>query len=162
MDFLSQNSQLWSVQHFKLSMKLGQSIRYDRNNQLEYDEMFEHGRKTDEVEMSDVEAFYEMALSFPEATEEPHFHKVSFRVRKKILATLDLDKGTAVLKLTEQDQTTFTEMNDTVIYPVKGALGKQGWTMVELENVPCEVIKSALTCAFRTVAPKKLTDKLDS
>lgn len=110
----------------------------------------------------DFETFRELALSFPEATEEPHFEKVSYRVRKKIFATLDLDKRTAVLKLTEEYQARFAEMNDTVIYPLKGAWGKQGWTIVELEKVSGEVFKSALRCAYRTVAPKKLIYKLNS
>lgn len=105
--------------------------------------------------MVDVETFRELALAFPEATEEPHFEKVSFRVGKKIFATLDLEKQTAVLKLTEEDQAKFLEMNDAVIYPVKGAWGKQGWTVVELSKVEPAVFQQALKTAFFTVAPKK-------
>jgi hypothetical protein len=37
--------------------------------------------------------FRELALSFPEATEAPHFEKTSFRVKNKIFATLDLKKN---------------------------------------------------------------------
>lgn len=103
--------------------------------------------------MIDVETFREWALAFPEATEEPHFEKVSFRVRKKIFATLDLEKQTSVLKLTEEDQAKFSEMNDAVVYPVKGAWGKQGWTVVELNRIEPTVFQQALKAAFCTVAP---------
>lgn len=102
--------------------------------------------------MVDVETFRELCLSFSDATEEPHFEKVSFRIRKKIFATLDLEKHTAVLKLTEDDQANYSEQNDTVIYPVKGAWGKKGWTVVELQKVSAEVVKEALATAYRTVS----------
>lgn len=102
--------------------------------------------------MVDVETFREWALAFPEATEEPHFEKVSFRIRKKIFATLDLEKQTAVLKLSEEHQAKLSEMNDAVIYPVKGAWGKQGWTVVELNMVEPTVFQEALNTAYNTVA----------
>ena len=35
-----------------------------------------------------VEAVREFALSFPDATEEPHFHFTSFRINGKIFATM--------------------------------------------------------------------------
>jgi len=35
----------------------------------------------------------ELALSFPEATEAAHFEKPSFRVAKKIFATLNLKEN---------------------------------------------------------------------
>ncbi len=36
-----------------------------------------------------LEKLRTLALSFPESTEEPHFEKISFRVKKKIFATYD-------------------------------------------------------------------------
>lgn len=38
--------------------------------------------------MITLEIFRELALSFPETTEEPHFEKTSFRVKKKNLCNL--------------------------------------------------------------------------
>lgn len=106
--------------------------------------------------MVDVETFRELALGFNEVSEEPHFHKVSFRIRKKIFATLDLEKQTAVLKLSSEDQARFAEMNDLIIYAVNGAWGKQGWTVVELNKVEMAVLKESLRQAYLTVAPKSL------
>ncbi len=35
--------------------------------------------------MVTIDSLRKLALSFPEATEEPHFEKTSFRVKKKSL-----------------------------------------------------------------------------
>lgn len=35
-----------------------------------------------------IDAFRKFALSLPEATEEPHFEKTSFRVKKKIFVSI--------------------------------------------------------------------------
>lgn len=45
--------------------------------------------------MVTIDSFRKLALSFPEATEEPHFEKTSFRVKKKIFATFDEAKNRA-------------------------------------------------------------------
>ena len=39
--------------------------------------------------MVSIDTFRKLALSFDEAVEQPHFEKPSFRVNKKIFATLD-------------------------------------------------------------------------
>jgi predicted DNA-binding protein (MmcQ/YjbR family) len=100
-----------------------------------------------------------LALSFEEATEQPHFEKQSFRVKKKIFATLDTKLNRAVLKLSPVDQSVFTDYNSKIIYPVPGAWGKQGWTIVELKKIRKDIFKDALTTAYCTVAPKKLSLK---
>ena len=38
--------------------------------------------------MVSIKSFRKMALAFPEATEEAHFEKTSFRVKKKSLPLL--------------------------------------------------------------------------
>ena len=96
------------------------------------------------------------ALEFNEATEQPHFEKNSFRIRKKIFCTLDEKKMQAVLKLNENDQSVFCAYDEKAAYPVKGAWGKQGWTIFELNLCHPDLFRDALTTAFCTVAPKKL------
>ena len=109
--------------------------------------------------MVPVEAFRELALAFEDVEELPHFEKTSFRVRKKIFATLHIEKAQAVVKLSDIDQSVFAEYHPDVIYPVKGAWGKKGWTMVELGTVPTDMCKDILNTAYCQVAPKKLADK---
>jgi len=45
--------------------------------------------------MVSIETFRQLALSFPDAEELPHLEKASFRIRKKIFATLDVKNNRA-------------------------------------------------------------------
>ncbi len=54
-----------------------------------------------------VEDFRKYALTFPDVIESPHFEKTSFRVNKKIFATMDTLNRTVVMKLSEIDQSFF-------------------------------------------------------
>lgn len=102
------------------------------------------------------EQFQKRALAFPEASEEPHFEKTSFRVRKKIFATMSPEKAEVVLKLPAREQTVFSDASDGAIYPVPNRWGQQGWTVVLLKKVKVSLLQDALTCSYRSVAPKKL------
>jgi predicted DNA-binding protein (MmcQ/YjbR family) len=94
------------------------------------------------------------ALSFPEATEEPHFEKTSFRVKKKIFATYDKAHHRACIKLSEIDQDVYSASNRQIIYPVDNKWGKQGWTLIEMNEVHKDLFSDALTTAYCAVAPK--------
>lgn len=105
--------------------------------------------------MSYIESFREIALSFPAATEEPHFEKTSFRIGKKIFATLDISKLEATVKLSEIDQNVFSTIASTAIYPVPNSWGKQGWTIMHIDKIPVEMLEDALTTAYNQVCGKK-------
>jgi predicted DNA-binding protein (MmcQ/YjbR family) len=47
--------------------------------------------------MVTIDTLRKIALSLPETTEEPHFEKTSFRVKKKIFATYDALKNRACI-----------------------------------------------------------------
>ena len=97
-----------------------------------------------------------LALAFAESSESPHFEKTSFRVGKKIFATMNSTQKEVVVKLTDADQDIFCSANGGAIQPVEGAWGKKGWTLVKLDLVELELFKSVLTSSYVTVAPKKL------
>ena len=109
--------------------------------------------------MISTSSFKKMALAFEGATEQPHFEKTSFRVNKKIFATLDETKQVAVTKLSVEEQAVFCLYDKTVIYPVPGKWGLQGWTMIELKKVRKEMLLDALTVSYCNVAPKKMAEK---
>jgi predicted DNA-binding protein (MmcQ/YjbR family) len=109
--------------------------------------------------MIDIKTARKLALAFDETEEQPHFEKTSFRVKKKIFATLDTKKKQACIKLSEIDQSVFSAYNPVIIYPVPNKWGKQGWTMVDLQKVPKAIFRDALTMAYCAVAPKKLSQK---
>ena len=108
--------------------------------------------------MVSIDTFRKLALSFPETTEEPHFEKSSFRVKKKIFATYDGIKNRACIKLSEINQDIFSAADKTIIFPVGNKWGKQGWTLIEMDKVREELFVGALTAAYCEVAPKKLAD----
>lgn len=110
--------------------------------------------------MVSIDIFRKLALSFPEATEEPHFEKTSFRVKKKIFATYDDKNNRACIKLSEINQDVFSSADKTIIYPVPNKWGKQGWTLIELKEVHKDLFIDALTTAYCEVAPKKLADQV--
>jgi predicted DNA-binding protein (MmcQ/YjbR family) len=110
--------------------------------------------------MVSIENFRKLALSFPEATEEPLFEATSFRVRKKIFATYDKLKDLACIKLSEIDQDVFSSADKAIIYPVDNKWGIQGWTIIELKKVHKALFADALTTAYCQLAPKNLADLL--
>ncbi len=102
----------------------------------------------------------ELALSFEETDEKPHFEKTAFRVNKKIFFTLNEKENRATLKLSENDQYIFSLFGDkTIVHPVPNKWGKMGWTNFHLERLDEEFFKDALIAAYCEVAPKKLSVK---
>ena len=101
--------------------------------------------------MVSIETFRQLALSFPDAEELPHFEKASFRIRKKIFATLDVKNNRACLMLSPVDQSVFCAFDPSVIYPVPNKWGKHGATFVELKKVRKDMLKDALTQACNTL-----------
>jgi predicted DNA-binding protein (MmcQ/YjbR family) len=106
-----------------------------------------------------ISSFKKVALAFDEATEQPHFEKISFRVNKKIFATLDEAEQIVVVKLSVEEQAVFCLYDKTVIYPAPGKWGLQGWTKIELKKVKKEMLLDALTVSYCNTAPKKLAGK---
>jgi predicted DNA-binding protein (MmcQ/YjbR family) len=85
--------------------------------------------------MIKIDVFRKLALSFPETTENAHFEKISFRVKKKIFATYDDLNKRACIKLSEIHQNVFSSVDKSIICPVNNKWGKQGWTNIELSKI---------------------------
>lgn len=101
------------------------------------------------------ETFRKMALAFPDASEQPHFEKISFRVGKKIFATYDESSGRACLKLPLSVQDLLSLYDKSVIYAVPNKWGKLGWTYIELFHVSNNVLTDALRTAYDEVRLRK-------
>ena len=95
-----------------------------------------------------------MAISFPDAVESPHFDRASFRVNKKIFATLSEKENLAMVKLSPLDQSVFCAFDKTIIYPVPGGWGLKGATYINLKKIKKAMLKDALTVAYSLVAGK--------
>jgi len=99
--------------------------------------------------------FRRIALALPEATQGAHLGTVDFRVRNKIFATFGpRDPRLAVVKLTLDQQGIVCAAEPAIFAPIPGAWGRKGWTHVTVEAADEATLASALTMAWRNVAPK--------
>ena len=108
--------------------------------------------------MVNLESFRKIALADPEAIEDTHFDKLSFRVKKKIFATYNPKKNQVSVKLSLSDQDLYGLIDKNTIYAVPNAWGKQGWTIVELNTINEEIITAIVRSAYCQVAPAKLAN----
>ncbi|MEQ9467560.1 MAG: MmcQ/YjbR family DNA-binding protein [Ekhidna sp.] len=98
-----------------------------------------------------LEAISSLILSFPNVEENPHFERAAFKVRGKRIFTTILEADlTANLKLSEVDQSVFSQINDH-IYPVDNKWGKQGWTTFEFETLDEELMRDAIKKAYDAI-----------
>ena len=105
--------------------------------------------------MVKTDEYRKLAMSFQGVAELPHFERTSFRVNKKIFATLSEKENIAMLKLSLVDQSVFCDMSEGVIYPVPGGWGTQGATYFDLKKVKKKMLMDAMTCSYKLVASKK-------
>lgn len=84
-------------------------------------------------------------------------HHPDFRVRGKIFATLGYpDEKFAVVKLTRDEQRDLVRGDPNVFHPVKGAWGRRGNTSIHLPAAKIDIVREALSAAWRNTAPKRL------
>src|SRR5919204_4732324 len=99
--------------------------------------------------------FRQTALSLSGAVESAHHGKADFRVGRRIFATLGHpDENWGTLKLTVEQQSMLVDAEPEIFRPVPGGWGKQGYTNVLLAKADATTLKSALTMAFKNVAPR--------
>lgn len=108
-----------------------------------------------------IQRIRSIVSKFPEVTEEPHFEKISFRVKKKIFATCNEDGTTLTVKLSPEDQNVFS-LDRTKIHPVANKWGNQGWTIAYPALLTEEQLNDLLLTAYCEIAPKKLSEMVKS
>lgn len=111
--------------------------------------------------MQVFELFREIIASLPETSEELHFNKRSFKVKKKIFATLNEKENRATVKLSEIDQYAFCAFDRELIYAVPNKWGKLGWTHINLRKANQEILHDILKIAYCTVAPARLAAQVN-
>lgn len=108
--------------------------------------------------MTTFSTLQDYAWSLPEATEEPHFEKRSYRVKKKIFATVGMDADFFVVKLTPIQQSVFCSWDESACHPTPDKWGLQGWTRVYFAKVDEDFLKDIVKTSYSNVAPKKLVN----
>lgn len=96
-----------------------------------------------------AEDFSQLALSFPDTEENPHFDRRAFKISgRKIFATMDKKGISANLKLSPDTQKQFCTLGED-IEPVPNKWGLQGWTTFHLPHLSHEIILAALETAYQ-------------
>ena len=107
------------------------------------------------IKMPGPKTFRQLALACPETVELPHFDKASFRVNKKIFATLSEEKNLGMLMLTPEEQYVYCKFDPEAFAPVPGKWGLKGCTHVHLKKVKNTVLKEAMEAAYMGKVRKK-------
>jgi hypothetical protein len=102
-------------------------------------------------------AFRRLALSMPDAHEEPHFERTSFRVQKKIFATMTADGKEAMVPVKDPDLVqTLLASHAEVFFSHGGWTVRNGSLGVRLAKADPAMMKDLLTEAWKRIAPKRL------
>jgi hypothetical protein len=95
-----------------------------------------------------------LALALPEATEQPHFHLTSFRVKGKIFATVAPD-GSFMNVFVDDALREIMVSVDPKAYETQW-WGKSGYLHVHVAAAKARDVKTLLRAAWERRAPKKL------
>ncbi len=87
-------------------------------------------------------------------SEEPHFERTSFRVKKKIFLTHKEGTDELTVKLSPRDQDLFSLPLKGAVYPIPNKWGQQGWTIVEFSRLPEKFLKEIIETSYKTVSKK--------
>ena len=107
--------------------------------------------------MITTDTFRKLASSFPGVEELPHFDKTSFRLNKKIFATMNEKENRATVKLPANDQYVFCLNDKSMIYPVPNKWGLQGWTNIDLTKVNKRLLTQILKSSYKEIASRTKT-----
>jgi hypothetical protein len=103
----------------------------------------------------------DIALSLPEAEEIETWDHPTFRVRKKIFATMASDGTSAGVKTTLDEQATLIAA-DPKTFRIKDHVGHHGWVQVELATADPDEMRELLVEAWRRTAPKRVVSAYDA
>ena len=105
--------------------------------------------------------FRKLALSFPDAHQEPHFERASFRVGKKIFATLTAAGDEAMVRVTPPERLfALLSGRPDVFFDFGGWTVRFGSLGVKLARVDPKLMRELLTDSWAQVAPKRMRTTL--
>ena len=101
-----------------------------------------------------VAAVRRLALALPEASEEPHFHLTSFRVKGKIFATAAPDASYMNVFVHDEEREIMVRVDPKAYETL--TWGKIAYLHVHLKNAKARDVGTLLRSAWERKAPKKL------
>lgn len=96
-----------------------------------------------------------LALSLPEATEQPHHDMVSFRVRGKIFATLPPDGGRLHVFLPEDEAASYCAEFPSAVEELWWGKKRRGCRVL-LRHANGALVRELLVASWRCKAPQSL------
>ena len=101
-------------------------------------------------------AFRKLALSLPEASEQPHFERASFRVGKKIFATMTAKGDEAMVRVAPRQKLyALLKAQPDVFFSYGGWTERNLSVGVRLANIDAAQMKPLVVDSWRHVAPKR-------
>lgn len=101
-------------------------------------------------------AFRALALSLPEAHEAPHFERASFRVGKKLFATMTADGTEAMVRVADRELLeALLQAHSETFFSYGGWTDKNGALGVRLAKAEAALLRELVTDAWRRIAPKR-------
>ncbi len=98
-----------------------------------------------------------VALSLPEAHEEPHFERTSFRVGKKIFATMTIDGAEGMIRVKPASVAESLIASQPKVFFSYGAwTSSNGALGVRFKLANVKLVEELLREAWKGVAPKRL------
>ena len=95
-------------------------------------------------------------LKLEGVTLQSHFEKISYRIGSSIVATFDENSFQFCVKLSLEEQESYSILFPDSVKPVPNKWGAFGWTLVDCEVISIEDIKEILSSAYREVSNKKM------
>jgi hypothetical protein len=109
-----------------------------------------------------TKAVRELALSLPEATEAPHFERTSFRVRKKIFATMAEKEHEAVVWVAPREKLYGLLRAQPDVFIDHGGWTRMGALGVRLDRVDAAQFRELLIASWRSRAPQRALAAYDA
>src|SRR5215469_2489535 len=111
--------------------------------------------------MGDVDAARAFALSLPGSSEEPHFDMSSFRVNKKIFATVTSDETRLHVFVDESEISASVTEDPAAFEPLLWGEALRG-VRVRLARAPEDRVRELLAEAWLRKAPKRLVAEYEA
>ena len=110
--------------------------------------------------MTGIEQVRRIALSLPEATEEPHFDMTSFRVKGKIFASVPPDE-TRLHVFVDEPAAAASVAEDPAAFELLRWGQRVAGVRVRLDAVDADRVRELLTDSWRRRAPRRLATDFD-
>jgi len=105
------------------------------------------------------EQLHEFLMKLDGINVQPHFEKISYRIGNSIVATFNETTFLFTVKLSMDDQESYSILYPNSVYPVPNNWGKLGWTHLDFEGLPESTIHEILYCYYREVSTKRKQTK---